>query len=94
MAKQPERTGWRDDDKLMKFEQAKKEKRQVMTQAIIAMVLGATLYLVGWWLVSLPAFLIALGLPIAAFGGVAFYGQVISEVSLNSNGGDRSAQED
>ncbi len=48
------------------------------------MVVGALFYLVGWILIGVPQLLIALGIPLFTLGAFAFYGETVSDVSINS----------
>ena len=81
--------GWAKEYKVQEFEKAKKGKRRVFTQAIICIIVGLATFLYGWWLVGIYAFLIAIGFSLFLFGAFAFYGQIISEVSISSENGNK-----
>lgn len=82
--------GWAKDHKVQEFEKAKKTRIQILIQATICIIVGLATFLYGWWLVGIYAFLIAFGFSLFLFGAFAFYGQIISEVSISSENGNKS----
>ena len=82
--------GWAKDLKVQEWKKTQKTRIRVYIQSGCCIILGVILYLVGWWMIGLSQFLIALGIPLVLFGSTSFYGQAVSEISIDSNGRNQS----
>ncbi len=76
---------WGNDPTVKKWNQKQKTKKIVYIKTIFLMFSGGAMYLIGGWLWGLPQFLIALGIPLFLLGAFAFYGQAVSNISINSS---------